>query len=401
METELLNKNIYFEVRKSHNKLMNLVNIIEYNENSKMVIFCNNDTFVYNIENILKTLGYKVGIYCSSMSETERLKNIKNFEKSINSFIVVTKGFELVYLNKDIDIVLHINMISSLEDYYKQSVCLCKTDKLCKCILIYENKDILDLKNSIKDKYKLKNIKELRKNYNQEFEDIGKMIVYGITDSCLRNYIMDSLNDRYFNRCNNCSNCLKNSNKIDITNESINILKCIKDFSENYTIGGIINILRGIEDVTMNLRYNFNFMYEREPIYIRTIIYTLIDEECISYGKNMNLKLLPLAYKTMNGDKKIFFNETEGNKLFVNYGVGKRGLLKRLERCRQKIAIDLKKSELSILKDDILVEIAKKRPRNINELLEIKGIGKVKAEKYGNLILEVVNNNEYFLNFYH
>ena len=115
----------------------------------------------------------------------------------------------------------------------------------------------------------------------------------------------------------------------------------------------------------------------------------------------MNLKLLPLAYKTMSGDKKIFFNETEGNKLFVNYGVGKRGLLKRLERCRQKIAIDLKKSELSILKDDILVEIAQKRPRNINELLKIKGIGKVKAEKYGNLILEVVNNNEYFLNFYH
>ena len=47
-----------------------------------------------------------------------------------------------------------------------------------------------------------------------------------------------------------------------------------------------------------------------------------------------------------------------------------------------------------ILGNDTLAELARRRPKSRDELLTIKGIGPVKAERYGTAILEIVGDSD-------
>ena len=47
-----------------------------------------------------------------------------------------------------------------------------------------------------------------------------------------------------------------------------------------------------------------------------------------------------------------------------------------------------------ILGNDTLAELARRRPKSRDELLAIKGIGPVKAERYGTALLEIVGDSD-------
>ena len=61
-----------------------------------------------------------------------------------------------------------------------------------------------------------------------------------------------------------------------------------------------------------------------------------------------------------------------------------------LRKWRKEIADEESKPAYMILSQVTLIEIANKKPQTIKELLEIRGIGKQKAERYGQTILDII-----------
>lgn len=59
----------------------------------------------------------------------------------------------------------------------------------------------------------------------------------------------------------------------------------------------------------------------------------------------------------------------------------------RLREIRNGVARDKGLPFYAIFKNEHLAEIARKRPKTLNELMKISGIGNAKAEKYGSLFL--------------
>ena len=51
-----------------------------------------------------------------------------------------------------------------------------------------------------------------------------------------------------------------------------------------------------------------------------------------------------------------------------------------------------------ILSNDTLAELARRRPVTRQQLLEIKGIGPAKAERYGTTLLEIVAEGKGMMN---
>ena len=68
------------------------------------------------------------------------------------------------------------------------------------------------------------------------------------------------------------------------------------------------------------------------------------------------------------------------------------GLYDRLCKWRRKHAVDDNVSAYLIFNNDQLERIAKSDATTISELLEIKGVGKIKSEKYGGVLLQFLSD---------
>src|SRR5690606_20809 len=94
---------------------------------------------------------------------------------------------------------------------------------------------------------------------------------------------------RYFDetpkedKCNNCGNCLDNSEMVDITVEAQKILSCIYRVGERYGITTVIQVLRGsrnkrILEFGLDKVSTYNIMKEHTEDSIREIIMTLVSK---------------------------------------------------------------------------------------------------------------------------
>ena len=70
----------------------------------------------------------------------------------------------------------------------------------------------------------------------------------------------------------------------------------------------------------------------------------------------------------------------------------KTNIKQKLLDWRKKKALKVNLPQYCILKNNVIDVIAINRPKNKKQLLDVKGVGKKIAEKYGNEILKIVNS---------
>ena len=67
-------------------------------------------------------------------------------------------------------------------------------------------------------------------------------------------------------------------------------------------------------------------------------------------------------------------------------------IMEDLKKWRKRKADDMNVPPFVIFGDKTLYDLAAKKPLNKNELLEIYGIGKMKAEEFGKSIIGIIEN---------
>ena len=72
------------------------------------------------------------------------------------------------------------------------------------------------------------------------------MYEYGKSTDCLRGRILRYFGEKGKERCENCSNCLSNHVKRDVTVDVQKLLSCIRRSGEIYGGAVVISVLRGI-----------------------------------------------------------------------------------------------------------------------------------------------------------
>jgi len=63
-----------------------------------------------------------------------------------------------------------------------------------------------------------------------------------------------------------------------------------------------------------------------------------------------------------------------------------------LKTYRLSLAKEQRVPPYVIFHDSTLIEMVDIKPKNLNEMQEISGVGKNKLERYGNAFLEIINN---------
>lgn len=138
------------------------------------------------------------------------------------------------------------------------------------------------------------------------------MIDYCFTPGCLRAYILKYFGENMLSCCNNCGNCQRIFEQVDITVDAQKILSCVKRACEAWGIKVVMDVLRGRK--TARLRENkldqlttYGIMSDISEQHLRDIICYLMQERYLtsSEGQYPRLVLGEKALEMLHDRRKI------------------------------------------------------------------------------------------------
>lgn len=394
--------NLHFEVLKPRNKPATLLELIKNRQDKSGIVYCSTRREVEKTCLMLQNNDILATRYHAGLSDDERRANQDNFVHDRCNLIVATNAFGMGIDKSNVAYVIHYNMPQSIEAYYQEAGRAGRDGSDAECILLYSAEDIRTAKYLIEHPVPNEEIPEKQRKQvaEQGLLRLDKMIGYCKTTNCLRGYILDYFGEHHRKTCDNCGNCSMVITEKDITTQAEMILSCIKRIQNHlgYSVGItiLIRVLRGsrdrrILDLGLDALSTYGLMKNISRVELRELIENLETEGYVY--KNPTNETIILTERS--GDvlfrskkAKIFMrtpsktNERRADDLKVD-----EGLFEALKALRLRIATNEKVPAYIVFSNSTLQDMASKKPTTMTEFLDVSGVGKYKAEQYGEMFL--------------
>ncbi|MBE7411866.1 MAG: ATP-dependent DNA helicase [Leptospiraceae bacterium] len=399
-------KNLSFKVEfteSERDKEIHLEEIlIKHNFNNKnsgkAIIYCATRVQVDGVYEKLKNSGFRVGKYHAGRSATAR-ENMQNsyFTGKVN-ILIATNAFGMGVDYPDIRLVVHYQTPSSLEHYFQESGRAGRDGKNSECVLFFQNKDVSTQRF----------ILQKGSHNSRNLELLTKMKEYSFTSICRQKFLCNYFGEA-LDKCDSCDNCKnkKSNYKRDLliekeefirneklkksshefTNEEIEIILNLFEFYPGFYGKNILcQILRGKKTKDILKR-----KLEKSELYGK--LKNIPDESILLlFEKMLEKNELKVAGKKYPKLYHIKFPPIDKSSLIKKTSVPKKSatLLKELKNYRDREARRLKWKKYMVFQNAVLKRISEQKPENKVELLNIKGVGNSKAEKFGEGILSIL-----------
>lgn len=382
-------KNLSFNVETPANRKKYLYDYLEQHKNLSGIVYCLSRKNVDELYDELNNKGFLVSKYHGGMSDKARESNQNDFVFDKTSIMIATNAFGMGIDKSNIRYVIHYNMPKDLESYYQEAGRGGRDGSEAECILLFNRSDIISNKFLIEQS-------NSTSTKLVEYQKLNDMVDYCNTDKCLRKYILEYFGETTnYENCNNCSNCNSEIESTDITTDSKKIMSCIKRMKERFGIGLVTDVLKGSKTSKIkNMKFDdlstYGIMHDYSKETIKELISFLISENYINCvgDKYPILTLSSSCSDVLFKDKKVFIKrkiEKEKSKSFeLNYNIE---LFNILSVIRRHLAEKLNIPPFIIFADSVLIQMCILYPTTLDEFQNVSGVGKYKAENYGNYFL--------------
>ena len=238
------------------------------------------------------------------------------------------------------------------------------------------------------------------------------MMFYCTTSDCLRKTMLRYFGDSYKTSCGKCSNCLTEFETVDVTVEAQKILSGVARVAQQHTFGLganlLIQMLRGskeqrVRQLELDRLSTYGIMKEVPSDRLRTYIDLLLREGYLerTEDKYPVLRCTRRAGEVLFRGEQVFLRERVPDRVEQAAGqkriapelsVEENELFEELRALRTKLAQQEGVPAYIIFSNATLLDMAVKQPRIRAELMEVSGVGHVKAERYGERFLQVIRD---------
>ncbi|UYZ34465.1 DNA helicase RecQ [Clostridium beijerinckii] len=379
-------ENLSLNILKEVDKIETVKDIIRKNEGESGIVYCASRNEVDNLYYYLKDLGFNVGKYHGGLKDEEKERFQEEFLYENLDVIIATNAFGMGIDKSNIRFIVHFTFPQNLESYYQEIGRGGRDGENCECYLFYCEEDISRVEYII-NKSSSMNRREI------QLRKFQFMIDYCNLKECYRKYILNYFgNDRKLNYCNKCSNCLNDDELKDFTKESQMILSTVFRTKEQYGISVLVDILKGFKGpkiIQNNLDKvtTYGIMKEYGSTFIKELIKRLLDDGYVELkeGTYSMLKLNSRSIRVLKSKESVVFKILDSREPIIN-----KELFEALKSWRKDRAYKDKIKPYIIFSDTSLIAISNSRPRTLDELLEIRGVGTKKIEAYGGELLNII-----------
>ena len=385
------------------------VGAFAYAADESGIIYCSTRKNVEAVCDMLCERGYSAERYHAGLSAEERNKNQDDFVYDRCSIMVATNAFGMGIDKSNVRFVVHYNMPQSMENYYQEAGRAGRDGEPAECVILFSPQDIMINKLLIShagegEDSSPEEIAAIRENAEKK---LTAMTHYCQTSVCLREYILKYFGEEHPGACGNCSSCNTQFDKIDITEECIKIVRCIRDCRQRFGAGIIAGVVGGSRAEKITERgldelgsYGSLSSYKSGDIrsmitelelggYIKT---TTGDYPVLILGK----KCIPLV----KGEERVFMKKAvmssakqpKKSKTALSLETeSDRELFERLRKLRADIAAGAGVPPYVVFSDKTLKDMCVKKPTDKSSMLDVFGVGESKFEKYGEAFLNALN----------
>ena len=404
--------NLFFSVQQVHSRPEAVLTYVREHGQKSGIVYCGTRKTVEALCRKLQEAGIPATRYHAGLTQEERQQNQEAFACDRKTVMVATNAFGMGIDKSNVSYVIHYNMPKSMEAYYQEAGRAGRDGGRAECILLFSLQDIILNQQLIDQPNDNDALSEEEKEIVRQGEQmrLKKMTAYAESSGCLRASIL-----RYFgeenvpDNCGNCSNCLGQYERQDITVDAQKILSCVYRTGQRYGMTVIAEVLKGSDDpryagLGLTNQSTFGIMRDRSVSEIKSIISALVQFGYLRFseGDYPVLRFTEKSREGLSGKQKIEMRKPARRKrekqkagLAPDAGLAfDPELFEKLRQLRLRLAREANLPPYVIFHDTTLRELAARKPREVGELMQISGFGSRKIEKYGEAVIQTIQEAE-------
>lgn len=401
-------ENLFFQVDKPQNKERFILDFIERHRGESGIIYCATRKNVDSLYTLLRKQHISVGKYHAGMSNEERKQMQNDFVFDYTSIVIATNAFGMGIDKSNVRFVIHYNMPSSIENYYQEAGRAGRDGLNSECILLFSPQDII-INRFLLEHKDFSDVDPIDAMTIRE-RDIKRLQImegYCYTTECLRNYILKYFGEDPKKPCDDCGNCLRQFETLDMTDEAKKIINCIYESRGRYGKNIIMDTVLGaktarLTEIGATEYKSYGVLESSNKNLLRRLIEELLLEGYIATGEYQVLKLRDIS-RLKNTETKVLVKITDEDKMAKRKEKpksNKKGidsltskgfkLFDKLKELRLEIARAEKIPPYIVFNDKTLIDMCAKMPTTKSDMLNVSGVGENKYGKYGERFIAVI-----------
>ncbi len=402
--------NLFFEVVRARDKDRWLRRFLAERPEQSGIVYCATRKTVDAVTASLLAQGVPAARYHAGMEDQERRQSQEGFVYDQVRVMVATNAFGMGIDKSNVSFVVHYNMPKDLESYYQEAGRAGRDGSPARCVLLYAPGDVQTAK------FLITHSQETREGdperLRRDLSRLDRMVGYCKTTGCLRAELLDYFGEIHGGRCGNCGSCTGDFVDRDITVEAQKILSAVARVEKLHPCGlgaaAVVKLLRGGRD-----RRTVQLGLDRLPTHgalkdvdqerVRRYIDFLLEAGYLrSDGEEYPvLRLTSRAGDVLFRGEKVLFRDRAPEAAApaprpaipaAAAGAADEGLLAALKALRSRLAQEAGVPAYIVFSNASLADMAALRPLDMEEFLQVSGVGKVKAERYGEAFLKAIRD---------
>ena len=396
--------NIQYRIAPKINANKQLLDFIKAeHEGDCGIVYCLSRNKVDATAKTLAQKGYTALPYHAGLSSEQRAHHQERFLREDGVIIVATIAFGMGIDKPDVRFVAHLDLPKSLEAYYQETGRAGRDGKPSTAWMVYGLQDVIKLRQMLESSQGNDHFKRV------ERQKLDAMLGLCEVTSCRRQVLLRYFGDELEQPCGNCDTCLNPPDTWDGTVAVQKALSCVFRTGQRFGVTYLIDVLRGSENerilqsghhqvstygIGTELSAN-----EWKSVYRQLVANGYLRADPEGYGA---LQLTEQCRPLLKGRHTIELRkDPEIKKTTGRANGGRSGSpvseqitdkagWEALRACRKELADKQGVPPYVIFHDTTLFGMLERKPRTLDELAEVSGVGAAKLEKYGEIFLQTI-----------
>jgi ATP-dependent DNA helicase RecQ len=391
--------NLTYRVLRRGSLHRQLLQILERHAGEAGIIYCGSRRDVEAIAGWLQEQGQRASPYHAGLADEVRSRNQEAFLDERVDIIVATVAFGMGIDRSNVRFVVHAGAPRSPEHYQQESGRAGRDGLPAECVLIYSGADF------VRWRQMLDANGELTESARTLLRDMER---YASGTHCRHRALVEYFGEPYGRaECGACDWCLKELDPVaDSTTVARKILSCVARVRQGWGLGHVTDVLigRATEKVVAcghDRLSTFGLLKDDPGAAVRGYIEQLVGEGFLAREGDPYpvLRLTAPGAALLKGEGVCaLYREVQppkprksarGRRDAVATDVD-RGLFDALREVRLRLARERGVPPYVIFHDTTLREMVERRPRTLDDLHGVYGVGARKAADFGDAFLDAI-----------
>jgi ATP-dependent DNA helicase RecQ len=348
--------------------------------------------------------GFSALPYHAGMDDMDRNINQDRFISGDVDILVCTVAFGMGIDKSNIRFIVHDDLSANIESYVQETGRAGRDGTDAAAYMFYSNQDVALRRRMIK---KSRGNAVMKRTENTKLD---MLIGLCETNGCRRGVILRYFGQMFNGQCGTCDNCINEPAGVDLGDDVRAIARVIEGTSRRVSSFDIVDQVNA------------------DPVKVSSLVRQMLANGhlTVDHAQFASLTLTQAGRQAISGDRPYFCNDSFSMTSAVTLPAVKKAkplserkqrparseastsprparkssksqkgtpLLEDLRKYRNAMAREIGQPRYRVVHDSALQQMAADLPRSMSDLLEIKGIGQDKADRYGIPMLNIIREH--------